>query len=511
MIDNIDAKCLKIEYLPCLNYAMAINGRKCLEYLELTNDTTEDWRALRLTISGELIAASEAVVDSIPMGQTVRVNDLKVLPDVDKLRERTESIDTKFTLKIETGGQSVLEKDYDVRLLAFDEWPGVGVMPELLAAFVTPNAPELAHVKVTAAQFLERLTGSSALDEYQTQDPNRVRAQVAAVYEALRSESLVYSAPPASYEKTGQRVRLVDKVLSEKLGTCLDLSLLFCSALEACGLHPLLMIQQGHAYVGCWLVDKYHYQTTGDDVSFISKSISDGISEMVLVESTDLTASGNVAFEDAVRHAENHIVADEDRFVLFCDIYRCRLESIRPLPVRINGVWQTDGIEHQNATEGVKTMNVADITTKEDEKNLTRQQIWERKLLDFSLRNNLVNIRVGKKVVPFISYQIESLEDNLHDGSDYQILPSPAKKKISPNEFGIYDSRLYQEELETVVLEDLKHDKICSYLTEDELRDALKGLFRASRTALEENGANSLFLVLGLLKWFENEIGRAHV
>ena len=505
MIDNIDAKCLKIEYLPCLNYAMAINGRKCLEYLELTNDTTEDWRALRLTISGELIAASEAVVDSIPMGQTVRVNDLKVLPDVDKLRERTESIDTKFTLKIETGGQSVLEKDYDVRLLAFDEWPGVGVMPELLAAFVTPNAPELAHVKVTAAQFLERLTGSSALDEYQTQDPNRVRAQVAAVYEALRSESLVYSAPPASYEKTGQRVRLVDKVLSEKLGTCLDLSLLFCSALEACGLHPLLMIQQGHAYVGCWLVDKYHYQTTGDDVSLISKAISDGISEMVLVESTDLTASGNVAFEDAVRHAENHIVADEDRFVLFCDIYRCRLESIRPLPVRINGVWQTDGIEHQNATEGVKTMNVADITTKEDEKNLTRQQIWERKLLDFSLRNNLVNIRVGKKVVPFISYQIESLEDNLHDGSDYQILPSPAKKKITPNEFGIYDSRLYQEELETVVLEDLKHDKICSYLTEDELRDALKGLFRASRTALEENGANSLFLVLGLLKWFEND------
>ena len=505
MIDKIDAKCLKIEYLPCINYAMTINGRKCLEYLELTNNTAEDWRGLRLTIGGELIAASEAVVDSIPVGQTVRVADLKVLPDVDKLRERTESIDTKFTLKIETGGAMVFENDYDVRLLAFDEWPGVGVMPELLAAFVTPNAPELAHVKVAAAQFLERLTGSSALDEYQTQDPNRVRAQVASIYEALRSESLVYSAPPASYEKTGQRVRLVDKVLSEKLGTCLDLSLLFCSALEACGLHPLLMIQQGHAYVGCWLVDKYHFQTTGDDVSFISKSISDGISEMVLVESTDLTSSGNVSFEEAVRHAENHIVADEDRFVLFCDIYRCRLEGIRPLPVRINGEWQTDGIEHQNATDGVKTMNVADITIKDDEKNLTRQQIWERKLLDFSLRNNLVNIRVGKKMIPFISYQIEHLEDDLQDGCDYQILPSPAKKKIDPNEFGIYDSRLYQEDLETVVLEDLKHDKICSYLTEDELRDALKGLFRASRTALEENGANSLFLVLGLLKWFEND------
>ena len=506
MIESIDEKCLKIEYLPCLNYAMTINGRKCLEYLELTNDTHEEWRALRLTVTGEMVAASEAVIDSVPAGQTVRVGELKVMPDVDKLRERTESVDTKFTLKIETGGLTVLEKDYDVRLLAFDEWPGATIMPELLAAFVTPNAPELSRVKVAAAEFLERLTGSSALDEYQTQDPNRVRAQVAAIYEALRSESLVYSAPPASYEKTGQRVRLVDKVLGEKLGTCLDLSLLFCSALEACGLHPLLMLQQGHAYVGCWLVDKYHFQTTGDDISLVSKSISDGISEMVLVESTDIAASGGVAFEEAVRHAENHIVADEDKFVLFCDIYRCRLEGLRPLPVRINGEWQTGGIDHQNATEGVKTMNIADINTRNnDESKLTRQQIWERKLLDFSLRNNLVNIRVGKKMVPFISYQIENLEDNLHDGSDYQILPSPAKKKIEPNEFGVYDSRLYQEELETVVIEDLKHDKICSYLTEDELRDTLKGLFRASRTALEENGANSLFLVLGLLKWFETE------
>ena len=505
MIDKIDAKCLKIEYLPCINYAMTINGRKCLEYLELTNDTDEDWRGLRLTIGGELIAASEAVVDSIPVGQTVRVGDLKVLPDVDKLRERTESIDTKFTLKIETGGVTVFEDNYDVRLLAFDEWPGVGVMPELLAAFVTPNAPALSRVRVAAAQHLERLTGSSALDEYQTQDTNRVRAQVAAIYEALRSESLVYSAPPASYEKTGQRVRLVDKVLSEKLGTCLDLSVLMCSALEACGLHPLLLIQQGHAYVGCWLVDKYHYQTTGDDVSLISKWTSDGISEMVVVEATDLTASGAVAFEEAVRHAENHLVADEDRFVMFCDIYRCRLEGIRPLPVCVDGVWQNDGIEHQGATEGVKTMTAYDITSRDDERQLTRQQIWERKLLDFSLRNNLVNIRVGRKMVPFISYQIEHLEDDLHDGCDYQILPSPAKKKIAPNEFGIYDSRLYQEELEAVVVEDLKHDKICSYLTEDELRDALKGLFRASRTALEENGANSLFLVLGLLKWFEND------
>ena len=44
---------------------------------------------------------------------------------------------------------------------------------------------------------------------------------------------------------------------------------------------------------------------------------------------------------------------------------------------------------------------------------LTKQEIWERKLLDFTLRNNLLNTRLGKRVVPFMSFVIEHLEDHL--------------------------------------------------------------------------------------------------
>ena len=501
----MDEKNLKVEYLPCLNYAMALNGRKCMEYCELFNDSSEDWHQLKVIVTGEMIQEAEVAIDIIPAKQTIRVTDIQVMPDIDKLRELTESVDTKFQIVVQENGSEVLSKDYPLRLLAFDEWPGIGLAPEILAAFVTPNAQEISRVKVHAAQFLEKLTGSSALDEYQTQDPNRVRAQVASIYEALRSEQLIYSAPPASYEKNGQRVRLVDKVISEKLGTCLDLSLLFASCLEGCGLHPILVLQQGHMYIGCWLVDKYYYQTVCDDMSLLSKSIADGISEMVLVEATDIASSGKVSFEEAVDHAVHHIVAEENKFVLFCDIHRCRLEGIRPLPVRINGEWQLEGVSHSNDTQSIKEMQVKNVHLQPTEEKLTRQQIWERKLLDFSLRNNLINIRIGKKVIPFVSFNIEELEDHLNDGSDYHIMPNPAKKKLEPNEYGVYDSRKYKIELENIVSEDLKHDKLCSYLTEEELKTFTKNLFRDSRTALEENGANSLFLVLGLLKWYENE------
>ncbi|MBQ4175318.1 MAG: DUF4011 domain-containing protein, partial [Prevotella sp.] len=501
----MDEKNLKVEYLPCLNYAMALNGRKCMEYCEISNNSSDDLHTLKVEVNGEMIQHSETTLDIVPAGQTIRITDIQVMPDIDKLRELTESVETKFQLSIHDNGNELFSQTYPLRLLAFDEWPGISVAPEMLAAFVTPNAPEISKIKVNAAQYIEKLTGSSALDEYQTQDPNRVRAQVAGIFEALRSEQLIYSAPPASYEKNGQRVRLVDKVLSEKLGTCLDLSLLFASCLEACGLHPVLVLQQGHMYIGCWLVDKYYYQTVCDDISILSKSMADGISEMVLVEATDVAASGKVTFEEAVDHATHHIVAEENKFVLFCDIHRCRLEGIRPLPVRINGEWQLAGISHSNDTKEVKEMRVEKIEPRQSEEKLTRQQIWERKLLDFSLRNNLINIRIGKRVIPFVSFNVEDLENNLNDGSDYQILPNPAKKKLEANEFGIYDSRKYKEELETVVIEDLKHDKLRSYLTEEELKTITKTLFRDSRTELEENGANSLFLVMGLLKWYEND------
>lgn len=129
----------------------------------------------------------------------------------------------------------------------------------------------------------------------------------------------------------------------------------------------------------------------------------------------------------------------------------------------------------------------------------TKQIIWERKLLDFSLRNNLINVKLGKRVIPFISFEIDHLEDRLQAGENYQIHPCPIKGKLEPRDTGMYDSSLLKNELEELVISELKNKRICSYLTESELQNALKFVYRTSRTAIEENGANSLFLVLGIL------------
>jgi hypothetical protein len=67
----------------------------------------------------------------------------------------------------------------------------------------------------------------------------------------------------------------------------------------------------------------------------------------------------------------------------------------------------------------------------------------------------------------------------------------------------MYDSSQQATEYQTLVSELIRNHKIASYLTETELQNALKHVYRTARTSLEENGANSLFLALGMLKWYE--------
>ena len=49
---------------------------------------------------------------------------------------------------------------------------------------------------------------------------------MAAIYTAITEQQIIYSTIPASFEEYGQRVRLADSVMAQKLGTCLDMALL---------------------------------------------------------------------------------------------------------------------------------------------------------------------------------------------------------------------------------------------------------------------------------------------
>ncbi len=94
---------------------------------------------------------------------------------------------------------------------------------------------------------------SSTCHGYQSQSPERAFLLTAAVYSAIAGMAMHYAEPPASFESRGQKIRRPSTIAEERLATCLDTSLLFAAALEAAGLHPIVLMFDGHAAAGVWL------------------------------------------------------------------------------------------------------------------------------------------------------------------------------------------------------------------------------------------------------------------
>ena len=52
------------------------------------------------------------------------------------------------------------------------------------------------------------------------------------------------------------------------------------------------------------------------------------------------------------------------------------------------------------------------------EVNSAKLALWERKLLDLSLRNNMLNMRMGRNTISYEHPDIAALEDELADGKE---------------------------------------------------------------------------------------------
>lgn len=502
---------IKVEFacLPVINFAFQQNRVSVIRAFTIENISEKPLNDVRveLTTEPDFAGTVPYLLEEIPTNHTARIDDLKLKLSTNFFIQLTERIAGNISLTIKLEDEIIFKEDYPVDVLAFDQWSGVSILPEMLSAFVTPNHPAVIPIQRRAADILGKMTGNPALDEYQSRNPNRVKNQMAAVYNAIAEQDIIYSSVPASFEKYGQRIRMVDSVTSQKLGTCLDMALLYASCLEAIGIHPLIVVTQGHAFAGAWLVPDTFPDSVIDDCSFLTKRTAEGINEIILVETTCMNKGNDSTFDQAVKRANDTIRRIND-FLLALDVKRSRFSGVRPLPQRIlNGEhWQIKETEDQFIEKEIvnpEAINPYDLSNLSTEIQVTKQLMWERKLLDLSLRNNLLNTRITRNTLQLISADLDKFEDALADGSEFRLLPKPADWDNPLYDFGVYHSVASSDPVIELIRSEIAQKRLRTYLTEMELDKSLKHLYRSSRLSIEENGANTLYMALGLLRWYE--------
>lgn len=204
----------------------------------------------------------------------------------------------ELRIRVEVSGETLAEQTIDVNLLPPSHWGGVNSAPELLAAFVRPTDPSVDVILREASGKLASAGRIDAIDGYRKGTKARAWEIADAIWAALVSHAISYVLPPKSFERFGQQIRGPSEILSRKVGTCLDLTLLYASCLEQAGLNPILVLTEGHAFVGIWLLDEDFSSCVIDDPQMLRKRVQ--LDEMVLVETTLLTGSNPGRFKQAV-------------------------------------------------------------------------------------------------------------------------------------------------------------------------------------------------------------------
>lgn len=293
------------ELVPKLNLAAHESGRPALRDLRVENIADAPLENLRLTLAASppFAAAKAWTIDRLEPGGVVRIDDLALPLNGEFLRDLTESTRGDVRLRLQGDDVALAETAMPIELLAPNQWGGAASMPELLAAFCTPNDPAVDRVLRIASEVLRQAGKPDAIDGYHSGSRQRVWEIASAIYTAIANLGLGYALPPASFEEQGQKVRLPSAILEGKVATCLDTAMLFAAAFEQAGFNPIVAMPKEHAMVGVWLQPEELASVVVDDAEPLRKGMA--LEELLLLETTFVTSSPAPLFSAAVEEASD--------------------------------------------------------------------------------------------------------------------------------------------------------------------------------------------------------------
>lgn len=500
---------------PTVNYASYQNNVPLIRGLTLTNTTDEPLRDIEVAVRCEPAFAEPIRLrfERLDAREVRRIDALDLKFQHKYLAELTEAERGRVIVEVSSAGAAIAEANHAIDVLAYDQWAGSRGLPELLAAFSLPNNPAADRLIHQAGELISKGGTGQAMSGYQSKNRDDVWAQMSAIYTAIAATNLHYSAPPASFGTQGQKIRTPDRILSGGVATCLDLTLLAASCLEQAGLHPVILMKSGHAWVGCWLINTTLPTPVFDDGQAIRKRVASG--ELLVFETTVLAQRPVISLKAACELGLQHL-HNEEEFLYALDVKRARIEQIRPLPIRCDGGVEIEerlvagtppaAIERPPELpplDGETILLDEDVRPETAEGRLAR---WKSKLLDLTLRNRLINFKPTKTTLPLKVPDPAHLEDALSEGVEWKFRPLPQiMQGDDPRVAAVAIRRTGEDPIESAAKQAMEQHELLAAVDQKALDARLYEIYSTARLGMEEGGANTLYLAIGFLRWAEDE------
>lgn len=502
---------VKIEVESCrrIGFVSQQNAVPPLREIALVNDSGEDRSDLRLDLSSDpaFLGTRSWFIDHLAAGETRHLLDRDVQIAAGFARELTEAENGVVRLELfDASGEALATRSLPITMLAVDDWGGADAMPELLPAFVMPNDPAVEKIIRAASQALASAGRPDGLDGYESGDKARVYEMVSAIWSAVSGLELTYTLPPASFETRGQKIRSPGSIYAGRVATCLDTALLFAAAIEQAGLHPLIVLTEGHAFAGAWIERDQFSELVTEEVAAVRNRLDLGT--IVLFETTMVTGANRTRFSQACVESKRQIDAIEPHDIfLAVDVRRARMRKILPLATSSSTIEAEDEGLRTTLVEQAPELyqgSLESVEIEEGEDEVTdRIEEWQRKLLDLTARNRLLNLpKAGN--LNLIVPDSGRLEDFLANGKKISVQPLP-ELAVGGRDVDLHRDRNREDLREEHARAGLEKNEVFVELEKSKLEASLIKLYRQARADLNEGGSNTLFLAFGFLEWKKKE------
>ncbi len=358
-----------------------------------------------------------------------------------------------------------------------------------------------AKLVIPSETFVKQITqkaviynNGSPIIGYQNDDNyDAILHELEALFVAIHKENIIYQNPPAT-DQIFQKIRLANEIQKDRKATCLDSSVLFCSCLVELGYEPLLIFVESHAFVGVFLRSNESNDLIINDAA-LQPLYSEGNEKIIFIETTNISADQNISFNESSRNALLTVKDNFGKYFVGVNVAKCHTGCYSPVSLTgddeeiCNKIHAKEISDH--SVKKIDNKNLNDVTK---EYEVDRFKIWERKLLDLKESNRLVNMR------PTFTNSCKILINdisNLVNNSQLKINIIRFKKGVV-NDVLFSSNELLQTELNINIL-----DGEAGLM---EVENNFNKLIKENKSSIEETGAPSLYISLGLIKFADPKV-----
>lgn len=498
---------LKYKVQQYMGYAEYFSRVPLFLTLQIVNSGSEAIENIDVVIESAdgLILPFSKHLDEIPFESAVEINAENVISPL-YLTEISEKTVSSISLKVFHGKDLVMEERAQVTVLPFDYWCGREGNPELLSCFCRPKIADCLKVLSDAQEQLKKWGVVCEWRGYQEGDKNKIRQIAAAIYAVIKKQAIEKSAAEYNYDDPVP-VGDITKIIKNKVGSSFEMALFVASCFECADLHPVITVGEKSVSCGVWLYDNCFSDSVGDDTVLLQKYISGGINNISMFDTEDVFAGHNVNYTVSEKHFAEKL--DSGYYDTVIDVKRCRLARIYSLPLKVMGIKGYELLGEEDISVDAAPKNIFGFKKLSFDGKATKNKQWERRLLDLSLKNSLLNFKPEKNTLHIISSDPNATYDALSQGIPFYLLEKTADVRgiVADDDYFSGSSKL--SVLSELIGVELKNKRLRTYSEREEMGDTLRFLIKKAKTAEEEAGANVLFLAFGFLKWYALGDGEA--